>query len=256
MKHIKRKFLLTCNITNDGYEYLLQQKTSPKALEKLSDKNFVPHLLTTDQKYIQSFFYELEGIKVPIPEPNPIVIYFSNAQGFLSIILKTRIELFKELKTIDYSVGDILNHMFAFYGCVVNFTSSLFDALEGFVNSKIPKDYKCKNPNRRNELMNKYQIIRYSTFESKVKIILPEIFPNKNFAKDKSHFYENIILLKKLRDNITHAKADIEYDVNYYEKLFTETLDFDFLKAIESAKELINFYETDLIEPCECGQPH
>lgn len=104
--------------------------------------------------------------------------------------------------------------------------------------------------------MNKYEIIRYLTFDDKVKIILPEIFTNKNFAKTKSHLYENILLLKKLRDNITHAKADIEYDVNYYEKLFTETLDFDFLKAIESAKDLINFYETDLIEPCECGQPH
>lgn len=82
MKHIKRKFLLTRNITNDGYEYLLQQKTSPKALEKVSDKNFVPHLVTTDQKYIQSFFYELEGIKVPIPEPNPIVIYLVMLRDF------------------------------------------------------------------------------------------------------------------------------------------------------------------------------
>jgi hypothetical protein len=256
MKHIKRKFLNINNITKDGYEYFLENKVKPKEQTKISIQNMVPHLITNDQQFIQSFFYQLEGVKVPIPEPNPIIIYFSNAQGFLSVIIEKRNELFNELKTSNFNVDEILNHMFAFYGCVVNFTSSLFDALEAFVNSKIPKDYKFPNPRRRNKIMNKYEIIRHTSFEDKIKSILPEIYSGQNFVISKSHLYQNLILLKNLRDNITHTKADIEHEVNYYEKLFTEALDFDYLKAIQSARDFINFYENSLIEPCNCGLTH
>lgn len=256
MKHIKRKFLLTHNIENDGYEYLLNKMKNPiKELKTLSE-NTVPHLITTDKKLIQAFFYNLDGTKIPIPEPNPIVIYFSNAQGFLSTIIKEREKLFNELKSYDYEIGAVLNYIFAFYGCVVNFSSSLFDSLEAFVNSKIPLDYKMENPKRRKKTMNKYQIIRYLNFEDKVKKVLPEIYSGKNFVVEKSHLYENLKKLLKLRDNITHTKSNFNFEVNYYEQLFTQSLDFNYQKAIESARDFINFYEEDLIQPCNCGLTH
>lgn len=256
MKHIKQKFLLTSNVTKDGYEYLIKKEEKSKEEKSVCFKDWVPFLVTDDREIIQSFFYQLDGMKVIIPEPNPIVIYFNNAQSFLSTIIKKRSELFDELKIIDFDANEILNKMFSFYGYVVSFTSSLFDALEAFVNSKIPKEYKCQNPKRRNKMMNKYEIIRYSSFEYKLKSILPDVFLGKSFVNVKSHLYENLILLKQLRDNITHTKADVNYEVNYYEKLFTEALDFDYLKAIESARDFINFYENNLIEPCNCGLSH
>lgn len=256
MKHIKRKFLLSKDVTKDGYEFMIEQMFKAKQTNKVSLKDKVPHLLTSEQKFIQGFFYELNSIKYPIPEPNPIVIYFSNAQGFLNVINEEREKLFNELTTQNFDIGNILNHMFGFYGCVVNFSSSLFDALEAFVNSKIPKDYKCDNPRRRGKQMNKYEVIRYTPFEEKVKTIMTDIFNGKNFPSEKSHVFENVMKLKKLRDNITHAKADLDFEVNYYQKLFTDTLDFDYSKAIESAKELINFYEPNLIETCDCGLTH
>src|SRR5690606_3508712 len=159
-------------------------------------------------------------------------------------------ELFTELKLANYDIDNVLNHMFAFYGCVVNFSSSLFDALEAFVNSKIPKDYKCPNPKRRNKLMNRFEIIRHSSFQSKIKSIIPDIFPGKNFVQEKSHLYEHIKSLNSLRNNITHAKSDIEYEVNYYEKLFIEALNFNYEEALNSSKEYINYHHQNLIEPC------
>jgi hypothetical protein len=256
MKHIKRKFLLSKDVTEDGYEFMVERMSKAKKTNKIPLGKYVPHLLTTEQKFIQGFFYEIKSVKYPIPEPNPVVIYFSNAQGFLTVISEEREKLFNELTTQNFSIGDMLNHMFGFYGCVVNYASSLFDALEAFVNSKIPKEYKCINPRRRGKMMNKYEIIRYTPFEEKVKNIMTDIYNGKNFAVEKSHLFEEVMKLKKLRDNITHAKADLDYDVNYYEKLFTEALDFDYLKAIESARDFINFYEPNLIEPCDCGLTH
>lgn len=256
MKHIKRKFLHTHNITNDGYEFMVEQMAKSEGKTITVDNKMVPHIITTNKEFIQGFFYKVENLKIPIPEPNPIIIYFSNAQGFLSSILEFKQKLVIDISSQTYNTGDVLNNMFAFYGCVVNFTSSLFDALEAFVNSKIPKDFKFTNPNRRGKMINKYEIIRYQNFDYKVKIILPEIFAGKNFVVAKSHLYAEIKLLNKLRDNITHAKSDLDYEVNYYEKLFTEALDFDYVKAIESAKSFINFYEDNLIEPCNCGKDH
>lgn len=185
MKHIKRKFLLSHDVKKDGYEFMVEQMSNAKSHKNISLEKYVPHILTTEQKFIQAFFYELDSIKYPIPEPNPIIIYFSNAQGFLNVINEEREKLFSELRTESFIISNMLNHMFGFYGCVVNYTSSLFDSLEAFVNSKIPKEYKCENPKRRGKIMNKYEIIRYSSFEEKVKTNMTEIYNGKNFAIEK-----------------------------------------------------------------------
>ncbi len=256
MKHIKRKFLSSHNITKDAYELLLKQPINNGEIDIKKINKSVPFLITQDQKFIQAFNYEYNGFIYQIPEPNPIIIYFSNAQGFLSKILDDRENLLQNLKKEKTDINEILNHMFSFYSCVVNYSASLFDSIEAFINSKIPKDFKYENHKRRNKIMNKYEIIRYSTFEDKVKIILPQIYNNKNFSIERSHQFEILLKLKKLRDNITHAKADLEYDVNYYTELFTEALNFDYLKAIESSKDFINFFEENLIEPCHCGLEH
>ncbi|WP_290701957.1 hypothetical protein [Lacinutrix sp.] len=256
MKHIKRKFLLTHNIEEESYKALEKALGNPNNKREDSNENMVPHLITTNNELIQAFFYNLNGTKVQIPEPNPIVIYFSNAQGFLMVIKEQRKKLFKELELQDYNIGNVLNLMFGFYGCVVNYSSSLFDSLEAFVNSKIPMEYKYTNPKRKKKTMDKFKIIRYLSFEDKVKFVFPEIYSGKNFVKEKSHLYENLKKLLELRNNITHAKSDLNYDVNYYEKLFIQTLDFDYEKSIESAKDFINFYDENLIEPCNCGLKH
>lgn len=252
MKHVKRKFLNEHIISDDAYSIFKDGEMTDIDPNLNDDK--VPFIVTTNQEFIQGFFYNLNGKKVIIPEPNPTVIYFSNAQGFLADLLSSREQLFEQLQNTKPELGEILNSMFAFYGCSVNFCSSLLDAIEAFVNSKIPKNYSCQN--QKGKKMTKYEVIRFLTLENKIKTVLPDVFPNKNFLKAKSHLYESIKSLKKLRDDITHAKANMDFDVNYYENLFTDALDFDYLKAIESARDFINFYEEDLIEPCNCGLPH
>ena len=254
MKHVKRKFIREHDFTQDGYDYTLEQEKVAIPFQG-NFNEFSPHIITTDKKLIQGFFYNLEGNKMVIAEPNLIVIYFSNAQGFLSSILKYREELFETLKSEKTDVDIVLNSMFGFYSMVTSFTSTLFNSLEAMVNSKIPKDFTMENPKRRKKIMNKYEVLRYTGFEDKVKIVLKGI-TNLNFAEKKNIHYNEIIKLKKLRDNITHAKANQNYDVNYYEKLYTEALDFDYEKALNSAKVFINFYEKDLIEPCNCGLTH
>ena len=252
MKHIKRKFLQLHKLENNINE--LFQNAEVLSINSSLNDDKVPWIITTDNESVQGFFYNIKGKRVIIPEPNPIVIYFSNAQGFLADLLKHRGQLLEELQSPNPELGNLLNSMFAFYGCSVNFCSSLFDSLEAFINSKIPKNYTYINA--KGKKLKKYEEIRYLSFEDKIKIVLPDIYPSKNLLITKGHIFEQLKLLKKLRDDITHAKSDINFEVNYYEKLFTEALDFDYVRAIEGARDFINFYEKDLIEPCDCGLEH
>ena len=253
MKHIKRKFLKEFKLPDDGYEFVADQITKAPKNIKINLKDSTAYAITTEKSMIQCFIYNLEGKNYLIPEPDPILIYFSNAQGFLTSIESYRDKLFIELKKPVYEIGDVLNIMFAFYGVVTSFASSLSNSIEAFVNSKIPKNFTIDNPDRRGKKMDKYQIIRYLSLENKLKYAL-NVITEKNFLG--SHHYEQIKRLATLRNDITHAKADINHDVNYYEKLYCDALNFDYSIALQAGKEMINFYNPSLIEPCDCGGEH
>lgn len=253
MKHIKRKFVREYQMTDDAYEFALKQLPKFPTTGYSIPKEKVAHVITTDKKFIQCFTYIINGTPIPIPEPNPVVIYFSNAQGFLSSIEEFRANLFAEIKKSKYEIGDIQNLMFGFYSVVTSFVSSLSNSIEAFVNSKIPKELVIDNPRWKKKKMNKYEILRHLSLEEKLKYPLNQVM-GKNFMSRKE--YAEIKKLVELRNDITHAKSDIEHDVNYYEKLYADTLDFDYISTIEAAKSLINFYEPNLIEPCNCGKKH
>jgi|GEM_PF-904746 len=255
MKHIKRKFVHEYKMNDDAYQFALKQLPKFPTNAFSIPKEKVAHLITTDKTFIQCFTYKINGTPIPIPEPNPVVIYFSNAQGFLLSIEEFRINLFEEIKKLPYEIGEVQNLMFGFYSVVTSFVSSLSNSIEAFVNSKIPKDLVIDNPRwkKKKRKMNKYEILRHLSLEEKIKYPIAQVM-GKNFMSQKG--YTEIKKLVELRNDITHAKSDIEHNINYYQKLYEDTLDFDYISTIEAAKSLINFYEPNLIEPCNCGQKH
>lgn len=231
---------------------------SPNDNLDIDTTNFVPHAITSNDEFIQCFKYVLDGKEAHIFEPNPIVIYFNSAQGYLSNVNKFRNELFDVLKNEkdSYYIGNMMNSTYAFYISASNLITSLMCSIEAFANSKIPKDFSITiSVNGDDMIYDKYKTVRYMKFKDKIKIALPKIYC-KNFAQEKSHLFDVIKKIEHLRNNMIHAKPNLEYDVNYYEALYTEALDFDYTNAMNAAKEFINFYEQDLIEPCNCGNDY
>ncbi len=253
MKHIKRKFVREYQMNDNAYQFALNQLPKFPTNAFSIPKEKVAHLITTDKTFIQCFTYKIDGTPIPIPEPNLVVIYFSNAQGFLLSIEEFRVNLFEEIKKLSYEISEVQNLMFGFYSVVTSFVSSLSNSIEAFVNSKIPKELIIDNPRWKKRKMNKYEILRHLSLEEKLKYPLNQVM-GKNFMSHKE--YEEIKKLVVLRNDITHAKSDIEHNVNYYQKLYEDTLDFNYISTIEAAKSLINFYEPNLIEPCNCGKKH
>jgi len=256
MKHIKKKFLVSKDVTDDGYEFMQKQKPTEENIEKYKAgdfKDYIPHLLTDKKTFIQCFKYTKDNKTFIIPEPNPIVIYFSNAQVNLADIYESKEKLMTALNNNKGDLSDVMNSFYIFFGHVSNYVTSLFNSLEAFLNHQIPNDFEYKRISKKNtEIYNKEQVQRQIQFEEKIKKVIPQI-KNKSFHRHYSHKFEIILNFKEFRDEIVHTKVDMKTAPNYYKDLFTKSLDFDFNKTIYTVKDYLNYYEPDLIIKCDCG---
>ncbi len=214
-------------------------------------------IVRTDQDEMATgFSYEDENKNLHILlEAHPCVSYFHLAlqyqvhtSVFKEKMLKTTfIDSEDNLKNIN--IYDNVNAVQSFYACASVCAIFLFNSLESFVNLSIEK---CKGTlNKDGVELQKQQILLKSSFEEKAKNYLNQIF-GKNFASQYGHKFEVILKLKELRDRATHVKTDSFETAETYQKLITNALNFDFKKAIEYSEEFINFYESGLIEVCNC----
>ena len=254
MKHIKKKFLSSYDLTDDVYDFLIGAEPNPQGIKKLTNglDNYVAHAITSDQKFIQTFKYKIKGQILLIPEPNPIIIYFSNAQGFLQHIQNERADALNFLSSKDTFTAGVTK-FYNYFGYVGNFVTALFNSLEAFINLQIPNDFVYKRVNTKNtELYNKEQIQRQISFEEKIKKVLPNA-KGKSFHRQFGDKHDTIIKFEAFRNEIVHTKADAVNMANYYEKLYNKSLDFNYVQAINTVRDYINFYEENLIELCDCG---
>jgi len=258
MKHIKKKFLFSVKTEMNAKDLLGTVEPNTKYIERITESNFIDHaayMVTEDGKIIQTFKYEKDGKTLFIPEPNPIVIYFSNAQMILKPLIDTKKDLLDSLIQ-NKDVGITQSFSYQFFGHASNFVTSLFNALEAFINSKIPDDFEYrKEGKQKTELYNKRQLQESLRFEEKIKKVIPQIM-KKPFHQDFGHKYEILTKFKDIRDNVVHTREHEENIPNYYEKLFTELLDHDYLKSIQAVRDYINYYENNLIEKCQCGNDY
>lgn len=75
--------------------------------------------------------------------------------------------------------------------------------------------------------------------------------------KNKNREYNNIVrILILLRNEIIHLKPITEPTNTKYKKVYRKLINMDYSKAILAVKELVNFYEPNLIEECECQKEH
>ena len=238
MQQIKKKYLAIAPIDEDSYNYIHNRVDE---IPKNDINEFIPHLVTNKNVIIQGFFYKNDKKTYIVPEPNPVIIYFNNAFSNLKPLTVYKEKLFIELDSDIPNMDIILNYFYTFYGFAINFTSSLCEALEAFTNSRIPIEYKWRGKD-------KSKIIRFASIKDKLKIVIPDISNGKDFTNEYYSKYLDIENLICFRNDITHAKSDISHKINYYNKLFISSLDFDYSNVIESVKEYINYYEPNLIE--------
>ena len=229
------------DIPAESLEMVKKYKKSKKLLEDYNkDLSIV-----FDDEMIFGFDYLHNGQKYIIPEINPTTIFYSNAVMSHKRLISFREDLFKNSPTLkDFQKPINPNHFGDFFKLASNCIINLQSSLESLTNRLIPEDqeYKDKNGDE----------FEPSVFH-KLNSTLP-IIKNKTFNTKHNKDNQLIRKLIELRNEIIHLKP-VEKDTNtQYKIIYRKLLKFDYTKTIISVRKLVNFYEPNLIEECECGK--
>jgi hypothetical protein len=213
------------------------------------DKRLI--LFAEDDLCIDAFHHRENGKDYFVPEPDPILVYFNNAQVNVKNVLKYRKTFLSALEPkARMLTTDVSHNLFAFFGSSSTYAILVYTALEAVVNKVIPFDYKCERKTHKNtELFDYAQMQRHLSFDD--KIIALETVTNKNFKKahpQKNQYIEN---LKIFRNEIVHTKHTDKHSPYGY--MLVTALKFKYKETLEAVADFINFYVPGLVEPCNCG---
>jgi len=200
-------------------------------------------MMAFDDHLIFGFDFIKGKEKYLIPEINPTTIFYSNAVMSHRKLIFFREELFEKSPTIkNYNKSVNPNHFGSFFQLASNCIINLQSTVESFANRQIPEDRKFIDQNG--------DEFEPSVFH-KLDKVLPEIH-NKRFKS--SYKQDNFIVRKviELRNEIIHLKPIKENTNTKYKDVYRKLLKFDYTKAIIAVRKLVNFYELNLIEDCEC----
>ncbi|MBK9716798.1 MAG: hypothetical protein IPQ02_05280 [Saprospiraceae bacterium] len=259
LKHIRRKFLN--EYTKDDWDNISKFSTlipfeRAKDINKLKSKSI---------KNSQTFFLKLgenliakghciksNGKYYTFPEPDIILIYFSNAQVSLKEFIHIKRLLLPKLNFEEYNIEGFLHEYYKFYGAFCNTVINLFCSLESFMNSLIPTDfiYERKSKNK-TECFNCRQIQECISFDEKMKEVNFNIH-KISFEKKHPTLWSRIQNLKEIRNKIVHVKKS---DNNIQHEDITKlTLSVNFDDYFEVVFKFMNFYKPNYIQECDCGE--
>lgn len=261
MKHIILKPTREIKINFDYNELLGKVIIPEESVKKmddyldsdmLSDEFGDDVMLVFQDKMVYGFDYLQHGNKdrIFLPEINPILFFYGNAQMFFKMIYPYKK---KFLSTAIYISGrrfysenaDFSNFAF-FFQLSINYIINLQAALESFLNQLIPSDYKFYSLNNR--------IIKNPSIHSKLEEI--QKIKNLNYQDVYPGKYKIIKEIIDFRNNIVHLKPSKDVTNTKYKDLYRNAIDFPYNEAIYAVRDFINFFENNLIEECRCGKEY
>lgn len=184
-----------------------------------------------------------------IPEPEPSILYFTNAEDKLNELLEIQSTLIESNLTTN-NFSDLSHTFYNFFQLSSDYIINLFTSIEAFNNSLIPDDFSIKIKRKNYD---KERTQRSMDFLNKIKKAIPQII-NKSFIIDNPKKYEFLLEIKHLRDNVVHTKNMQSGFPASYRELYKSYLNFDFKKSYEVTKDYFNFYKENWIENCNCGR--
>jgi hypothetical protein len=217
--------------------------------KKLSDEEENDLMLMFEDRVIYGFDYLHAKSKLLMIEVNPVTIFYSNAIMSYGSMPRYKDLLINESKDVlNWSTEKSppnLFHMSMYFQLAINCVINLQATLESFANRVIPENY---------PYLNIHGEPIPDTIAYKLNVAIPKVKNDIGFENRK---YKKIRIaveaLIKLRNDIIHLKPLSETNTAY-KNVYRELLKFDYIKTITSVKTLINYYEPNLIEECECGQ--
>ena len=248
MSHTKRKF-----VGNVKLDFSINSESKNEERTKQKDIDFneytKAYLQLEDNTVISGFVYLHNQKPIIIPEPEPSILYFTNAESKLIEILELR-DTILQFKASKHSMHDLSHIFFNFFQLSSDYIINLFTSIEAFNNGLIPDDFEFEY---KKENYGKERTQRSVDFIIKLKKAVPKIM-EKSFVKEFQNKYDFLLKLKHLRDNTIHTKNMYKGFPSSYRELYKNYLDFDFIQSYETTKDYFNFYKPNWIENCNCEE--
>lgn len=263
MKHIKVKNTEQYEINFhpselDSVDVPQENKEIGKRLmnsnEPIEDWNLIAML---DDCVVFGFDYPRNEEKLFIPELDPVVIYFSNAQMSswkLSEYRKVMLDSAPDLRKMgkdNKTVGGVMKNLETFFQFASSSIIMLHASLEAFSNKVIPSEFEYTTTTGRKKGVE--WILKHATLEQKIGEMLPEIF-DKSFHVDKSQKYEQLLEVKNFRNELIHLKPKTAVSNTRYKEFYRKVIDFPYDMMLSAVRDYINYYQPNLIEECNCGR--
>lgn len=76
----------------------------------------------------------------------------------------------------------------------------------------------------------------------------------KYYLSPRTKFTNSLYNLRSLRNDIVHIK----YGCTFYNpsSIVRRLIDFDYETTYNAVVDMMNFYQSDYVEPCDCGANH
>lgn len=217
--------------------------------KKLSDDLSHDLLMEFDYALIFGFDFLHDGNKYLIPEINPTTILYSNARMFYKNLMLSKIKLFEKSPTLKEFNKQIDLKVFGeFFQYASNCIINLQATVECFANRRIPKKIL-------DECIDKNGDVFEPSITHKLDTLLPKVYGKRFRTKSKK---DNLKVRKviELRNEIIHLTPNAEKTNTKYKSLYRKIISFEYEKAIKGVRNLVNFYEPNLLEDCPCGKEY
>lgn len=244
--HTKRKF-----VGNVKLDFSIKSLNENEEKPNYQDIDYTEYtkgyIQLEDNTVIGGFVYLHNKKPILIPEPEPSILYFTNAESKLIEILELR-DTILQFKAFEHSIHDLSHIFFNFFQLSSDYIINLFTSIEAFNNGLIPDDFEFEY---KKEKYGKEDAQRSIDFITKLKKAVPKIM-KKSFVKEFQNKYDFLLKLKELRDNTVHTKNMYKGFPSSYRELYKNYLDFDFIQSYQITKDYFNFYIPNWIENCDC----
>lgn len=254
MKHAKRKFLFEIkksNIPTGGKEIELKEIIGDSAQEILNRHKDHIVLLQTEDQLIKGYIQKCDSKYYTFPIPDLTLIYFSAAQRSYQISKGWKKEMLAKLDCKEFPASPPIHEIYDYFGAIFSVVTTLFTALESFINQLVPRDYKKEIVRSKCiEVYNYEQILKHLDFKTKVKTVIPEV-TKRNYFLHPNPSNQLIWNLKEFRDELIHTKPDADPFV--FKQIYTKALNFNYPKYIEAVAQYFNYHKPNYIEVCDCG---
>lgn len=252
-RHIKKKFLKQGDKLVLMPNAVLRQFDLTENNQLLFDKSSSDVFVLLNEKLtgenVYGYIHKLKGKGYPIPIPDFTLCNLNFAYFMKNEAVKRKKDLINKISD-GLLNDDYKEELFNFYGYSSSYIIHLFASLESFVNSLIKEFMNCQMKNKKIQYE---EILKKMPTFDKLNTVVKKYY-GKYYLSPRTKFTNSLYNLRSLRNDIVHIK----YGCTFYNpsSIVRRLIDFDYETTYNAVVDMMNFYQSDYVEPCDCGANH